>query len=148
MKFCQNCGAQVDPNNSFCPTCGGPLGDAPLQQPTPTTDANDTQTDKVLAIVSYIGFIGLVLHYAKVCKTDFGKFHALQATNLFIIEIGLDVVCAILQGMFRLIHLSFVGSIFGMVAGLAFIFNILGIVYACQGKKEEFKLVLPEPKKL
>jgi len=108
-------------------------------QPVPTTSTTETET--ALAALSYLGFLGLVFHYAKVCKTDFGKFHALQATNLFIIEVGLDVACGILQGMFRLIHLRFVGSIFGMIVGLSFIFNILGIVYACQGKKEELPII-------
>ena len=141
MKFCQNCGGQIPEGNTFCPTCGGAVNQAPTEKPVPTTDANDTQTEKVLAILSYLGFIGLIFHFAKVCKTDFGKFHALQGTNVFIIEVAIDVVAAICKALLTLIGLKFVGLLFDLAAALSFALSVIGIVYAAQGKKEEIPVI-------
>ena len=141
MKFCQHCGAQVPEGTSFCPTCGGPIDSTPLQQPTPTTNANDTQTEKVLAIVSYIGFLGLIFHLAKVCKTEFGQFHAKQASNIFIIELIIDVAVGILRGILSAVKMGWLGSIFGLLGTAVWVLGLVGLIYACQGKKEELPII-------
>lgn len=141
MKFCQNCGGQIPEGNNFCPICGGAVNQATTEQPVPTTNANDVESEKVLAILSYIGVIGLVLHFAKVCKTDFGKFHALQGTNVFILEVAISVVAAIIKFSLSLIGLKFVGALFDVASIAGWILSIIGIIYVCEGKKEELPII-------
>ncbi len=141
MKFCQNCGAQVPEGTNFCPTCGGPVDSTPLQQPVPTTNANDTQTEKALAAISYLGILGLIFHLAKVCKTDFGKFHALQAANVFILELIVNVAVSIIRTILRQVGMGWVGSILGLAGTAVWILGLVGLVYAIQGKKEELPII-------
>ena len=69
---CQNCGGQIPEGTAFCPTCGAQVQQAPTQPVQPqggqqyngqqVPGGTDTNTEKVIAIVSYLGIIGLIIY--------------------------------------------------------------------------------------
>jgi len=138
MKYCQHCGAEVSNDNNFCPTCGGPLDNKPMNKQ--KQNQSDVDIEKIYAIISYIGFLGLIFHFAKIPKTSLAKFHALQASNLFIIEFIFTSVIEIVAGLFRVVN-PFIGASISSISWILIIFNILGIVYAFQDKKEELPII-------
>ena len=82
MAFCTNCGSKIDDEARFCPDCGAPVvPGAPKAEPweeekkdfgtkitelnnTPDTtsefDQNDIQSNKVMAVLAYLGILVLV----------------------------------------------------------------------------------------
>ncbi len=149
---CQNCGGQIPEGTAFCPTCGAQVQQAPTQpvQPQggqqyngqPQGGAADTSTEKVIAIVSYFGFLGLIFHFAKVAKTPFGQFHAKQASNLFIISFIVSMAVSIVKTALYAAGLpTILVSMLGLVSTLVWILEIIGIVYAIQGKMEKVPLI-------
>lgn len=165
MKFCSNCGGQIPEGTSFCPTCGAAVPQtqqaqqvnpqpeqvnqqqfnqgqvnpgqqyAPGQQP---AGGADTSTEKIIAIFSYIGFLGLIFHFGKIAKTPFGQFHAKQASNLFIISFLVSFGIGIIKTVLYAVGMpSFIGSLLGLVSTFIWILELIGLVYACQGKMEK-----------
>ena len=83
MAFCTNCGSKIDDEARFCPDCGAPVvPGAPKAEPweeekkdfgtkinelnnTPDTtsefDQNDIQSNKVMAVLAYLGILVLAL---------------------------------------------------------------------------------------
>ena len=157
MKFCSNCGGQIPEGTAFCPTCGAAVPQdqqaqqqvqQQVQQPTqPGQQYNpgqqpaggvDSSTEKVIAICSYLGFIGLIFHFGKIAKTPFGQFHAKQASNLFIISFIVSIAISIIKSILYAVGLpSFIGSMLGLVSTFIWILELIGLVYACQGKMEK-----------
>lgn len=86
MAFCTNCGSKIDDEARFCPDCGAPVvPGAPKAEPweeekkdfgtkinelnnTPDTtsefDQNDIQSNKVMAVLAYLGILVLVPLFA------------------------------------------------------------------------------------
>ena len=101
-------------------------------------DAQDIQNNKVMGILAYFSWLVLIpLFAAKDSK--FARFHCNQGIVLAIAEIVAVAVCGILA------KLPFIGWIFGIVEGLVglacFIFAVLGIVNAANGKAKELPLI-------
>jgi uncharacterized membrane protein len=157
MKFCSNCGGQIPEGTAFCPTCGAAVAQnvnqqpqqqvAPTQQPgqqyngQPNVGGVDTNTEKIVAIVSYLSIIGLILHFAKAAKTPFGQFHVKQAANLSIIEIIASIAVSVLRVLISQLGIPFVGSILGLVNTAIYILGLVGLIWAAQGKMDKLPVV-------
>lgn len=101
-------------------------------------DAQDIEQNKVFAILAYISWLVLVPMFAAK-DSKFAKFHANQGLVLAIAEIA----CWIALGILR--RLPLIGWIFGLVESLfslvCFIFAVIGIVNAANGRAKELPVV-------
>lgn len=148
---CQNCGGQIPQGTAFCPNCGAQVQQAPVQPVQPqggqqynsqqVSGGVDTNTEKIIAIVSYLGIIGLILYFAKAAKTPFGQFHCKQGANLSIIELICSVAIGIISGVLSAAGVSFLGSFLGLINWAIYIFGIIGIIWAAQGKQEKLPVI-------
>ncbi len=70
MKYCRNCGKEIDENSSYCPECGAYVGDGPEQQneqfnyQQPTKQNNDVDGNNAgFNVLSFFfPLIGLILY--------------------------------------------------------------------------------------
>ncbi len=93
-------------------------------------DQADINSNKVMAILAYLGILVLIpLFAAKDSK--FARFHSHQGLLLLLVAI----LCGVIS---RIPVIGFIGSILGFISG---IFAIIGIVYAIQGKAKELPLI-------
>lgn len=92
----------------------------------------EDSNDKLFGILSYLGILWLVGLLAG--KTEFAKFHANQGLVLFIADIIVVGIAAVIP---------FVGwFIIGPVGGIAvFVFMIMGIVNAAQGQMKPLPII-------
>lgn len=159
MAFCQNCGAKLEGNESFCPACGAPTA---AQQPhaaqqtppasdfaataqklndTPDTtaefDQNDIAQNKAMAILAYLGILVLIPLFAAK-NSKFARYHANQGLVLFLTELACSVISGILS---RLIPLLVIRLIFSLVNIALLVWVILGIVNAANGKAKELPII-------
>ncbi|MFV0412181.1 MAG: DUF4870 domain-containing protein [Oscillospiraceae bacterium] len=103
-------------------------------------DPADIQSNKVMAVLSYFGFLFLIpLLAAK--DSRFAKFHVNQGLVLFVVEVILGIV----QGIFGLFYIPVISTIISValwvVSILLFVFAILGIVNAAQGKAKALPII-------
>ncbi|MFV0399743.1 MAG: DUF4870 domain-containing protein [Oscillospiraceae bacterium] len=105
-------------------------------------DPKDIEENKVMALLSYIGFLFLVPMLAKK-ESPYAQFHAKQGANLFILEIIVSVVFFILGLILG--GIPVIGTIISIISWLASlclgILAILGIVNAVTGKAKELPLI-------
>ena len=129
----------VTPESTVQPeqTVGNPLSP---QLDATRTDA-PTSNDILYAVISYIGFLSLIVLYAIKPKSEFALFHAKQAANLFIIDIIVAFGGGIIKGVLSAMHVPVFGSVIGLVSTAIWILNIIGLIYAAQGKKYELPVV-------
>ncbi len=100
MKYCKNCGTQLDDNAYVCPTCG--MRADPVSAPVPTSTTN------TFAIVGFIlsffmpllGLIFSIIGLNKVKECNSGKGLAVAGIIISAAEwvIGIIVVIAIVAG--------------------------------------------------
>ena len=97
-------------------------------------DQQDIQSNKVMAILAYIGILILVpLFAAKDSK--FARFHVNQALTLLIAGVALTIL-SVVFGFIPIIGLIF-DIIFGLAGICLLVLMILGIVNAATGKAKE-----------
>lgn len=111
MAFCGNCGTQIQDGVKFCPSCGKETAAPAAQQVKSvqsgqdtqqgqSADQSDAQTNKVMAIVSYIlFFVPLITGDHK--KSPFVKYHMNQGTILFGIAVAYGIVSSILRAIIK-----------------------------------------------
>ena len=93
-------------------------------------DQADINSNKVMAILAYIGILFLIpLFAAKDSK--FARFHTNQGLMLFLLAIAASIIS-------KIPVIGFIGAILGF---LCFIFAIIGIIYAAQGKAKELPFI-------
>ena len=93
-------------------------------------DPADVSNNKVMAILAYIGILFLIpLLCAK--NSKFARFHTNQGLVLFLIGIvcSLGALIPVVKIIFRIASL------------LVFVCQIVGIVYAAQGKAKELPVI-------
>ncbi len=170
MAFCSKCGNQIADSSKFCDKCGAPVGEAASKKTDNTAknfsdsvedlgakiagfnntddytaehDQADIANNKVFAVLSYIGILVLIPIFAA-SNSKFAKFHANQGLVLFIGEIAVNIVLAIIKIIMYAIAEP-LGSIFSVVSWiisvLILIIAIIGIVNAAQGKAKELPLI-------
>ena len=96
-------------------------------------DQADINSNKVMAIIAYFGILVLIpLFAAKDSK--FARFHTNQGLVLFIAAI----IVAILGSILSKIHLGFISTILDIIV---FVFALIGIINAAQGKAKELPFI-------
>lgn len=105
-------------------------------------DQADIQSNKVMAVLSYIGILWLVpMLGAK--ESKFAQFHANQGIVLFLFELAYNVVSQIIQAILGGIPVvsALVSVILSLLNLVFLVLAILGIVNACQGKAKELPII-------
>ena len=168
MKFCKNCGQQLNDDAGFCPSCGTPANNdaanaaapeaAPVQ-PVVMDEAADVQANRGIAWLAYCGLLLLVPLFAR--KTSaYCKFHVKQGATLCAVMIAYQILQASFLAIIRAIfpgELSYsllrgyyyensvATNIFTFIfsAGTIFlcVLAIIGIVNAATGKKNKLLLI-------
>ncbi len=155
MAFCTKCGRQLEEGATVCPNCGEPVKSAgastagdkvrdefnkitEMRDTTSSYDPQDIANNKAMAVLAYIGFLVLVpLLGAK--ESKYARFHTNQGLVLFIFEVAVGLISAILG------WIPVLGWIIKIVCGLidvvALVFAILGIVNACKGVCKELPII-------
>lgn len=168
MKYCTKCGAELTDETKFCPSCGQATeaknenvnNDAKKEEyqkkiedavtdfvntkdETDGFDPDDINKNKALSILSYIGFL-FIIPLIAAPQSKFAKFHANQGLILFIAEAVIGVASSIVTTIGYFIA-SFIGGLFSAVFSLvgivSFIFMVIGIINAVQGKAKELPII-------
>ena len=156
MAVCKKCGAELQENAQVCAQCGAAVEgkDAneaineavkktqkvlnDLNQTKDTTSqfaAQDVEDNKLWAILSYLAFLCfLPLLVAKDSK--FAMYHANQGCVLFIVDIIVGIICAIIR------IVPVIGGLVSIVCGLAILaLMLLGMWNALQGRAKELPII-------
>lgn len=164
MKYCQYCGTELPDDTKFCPSCGKETSNneqksqaADYQKKvedavqgfmntpdeTDCYDANDISNNKVLAVLAYLGIL-IIVPLIAAPQSKFAKFHVNQGLVLLIASIIVNIATGILSTIAFFIA-EIIGALVGLVSGVVglviFIFTIIGIVNAAQGKAKELPLI-------
>lgn len=169
MAFCKNCGNNLPEGATFCSQCGTATTDTQAQAQTAQTqdttkanglfdmpdstaefDATDIQSNKVMAVLSYISLLVLIPIFAAK-DSKFARFHATQGFNVALIEVAVWILQAIIgallgglaYGAFGLaVTLSGLFSlVFSLINIACGILAIIGIVNAAQGKAKKLPVI-------
>lgn len=87
-------------------------------------------TKKTTDIVAYITLIGWIVAFCAGTKQE-SKFHLNQALVIWIINLILTILA----------NIPIVGIVAGILSLVLFVFWIIGLVNACQGKEKELPLI-------
>ena len=96
-------------------------------------DQADINSNKVMAILAYLGILVLIPLFAAK-NSKFARFHTNQGLILLICAI----IVSILGSILTRIHLGFISWILDV---LVFVFAIIGIINAAQGKAKELPFI-------
>lgn len=156
--FCSQCGTPVSDTASQAATERQQDGTKAknifdTDDSTAEFDPADISQNKIMAVLSYIGILVLIPIFAAK-DSKFARFHATQGLNVCVFSVAYYIVYAILTAILRAIFYSSyalmgVGSvilgILGVVNALAsaviLVYEILGIVNACQGKAKQLPII-------
>lgn len=102
-------------------------------------DQNDIQTNKIMAMLAYLGIL-FFLPLVACPDSKFGRFHANQGLILFIIDVAIGIVCSILA------FIPFVGwilsSLIGGLVGLCMLgLLIFGMINTYNGNAKQLPLI-------
>lgn len=105
---------------------------------TASFDQNDIQQNRVMGVLSYLGILVLIPLFAA-RESPFARFHCNQGIVLALAEVILSFAVRIFG---RLPLVGWIIRLVGVLGGLAlFVFAIMGIVNAINGKAKELPLV-------
>ena len=105
---------------------------------TASFDQNDIQQNRVMGVLSYLGILVLIPLFAA-RESPFARFHCNQGIVLALAEVILSFAVRIFG---RLLLVGWIIRLVGGLGGLAlFVFAIMGIVNAINGKAKELPLV-------
>ena len=143
MKFCTDCGTQMEVHLTTCPSCGN----APISDKSPST-TSDAEANKTMAILAYILFFVPLLTGAHK-SSEFVKFHTNQGIVIALGSIAYGIVSSILltmlSGMFLFAGGWGIYGLFSSLIGLLWlaptVFAVMGIVSAVQGKTQPLPII-------
>ena len=105
---------------------------------TASFDQNDIQQNRIMSVLSYLGILVLIPLFAAK-ESPFARFHCNQGIVLALAEVFLSIAGKILG------RLPLIGWIIKLVAALGgialFVFAIMGIINAVNGRAKELPLV-------
>lgn len=135
MTFCPFCGKQLEDGATCdCQTKQAPVTDVQ----TPNT-AYSTSNGKIFAALSYVGILWIIGLLVDPDKNDPKvKFHVGQGLLLFIANIALNIVSAILGNFMP----GFIMTLLNMAIWVFLIvFMIIGIINAIHGEDKELPVI-------
>lgn len=170
MAFCHNCGTHLADGAAFCANCGSPQNAAKPQQPnyqqynqqnnqqtyqqaapqdensfkklfdtpdhTNELDRKDISQNNIMAIFCYLGLLVLIPLFA-VKNSRYCRFHSNQGLVSIILSASIGLISWLLGG---LVHWVF--NILTAPVALAILaLQVLGIIYAIQGKARELPII-------
>ena len=163
MKFCPNCGAQLEDSAVFCASCGAntnesaagaapaqqtiaqpaaPVYTAPVAPAAPVYDhtaeftAQEISEGKVYAMLCYLmGVIGIIIALLAAKDNGFIHFHVRQAMKLQVTEILLVIVALVLCWTI------IVPLAAGICGCIVFVLQIIAFFQICGGKAKEPAIV-------
>ena len=136
MKYCKNCGKQIEEDMTLCEECKKKDQNV-FEQIGESIKKIDTESDKnnAIAVLSYLGILVLI-PLILFQKNKFVRFHVNQGLVLFIF----DAICSAFS--FVTFFVPVVGAIISGVLGLiSLILMIIGIVNACNNKMEKLPII-------
>ena len=143
MKFCPNCGTQLEEGALSCPGCGAAFTVQPAApvyvDPTDHTgefDPADISENKVFAMLPYLlSVVGVIV--ALLAKTDsrYAAFHVRQYLKICVCQVLVTIISAVL--VFTLIV-----PIAGLICELILlVVDVICFVQVCEGKAREPAIV-------
>ena len=163
-KLCNTCLAPVNNGQNFCQLCGTSV-EAIEEVVNPVIPKTDAESNRLLAAVGYLLFF-LPILFGYYRKSAFAKFHAKQATLLFILSTALFLGLVILRevinffltttayisdinvllntawqhGFGVFFHFYLVGMI-NILHLMPFALMLIGVFNALQGKKKPLPII-------
>ena len=132
MAFCRNCGAKLEEDSKFCPSCGAPV--TPAQQAPRAQVVVEDRPDcnKWFGVLAYLGPVLFVPMFVKK-NSKFAQFHVRQGFNLLVFYIAL-VLARYTLGIIPYVGTYFFSYVFDIGLIAVSVFSIIGISTALQGK--------------
>lgn len=140
MKFCPNCGTQMEDNAAFCPKCGVQPNAAPNMTYAPVDpydhtaefDPQDISDNKVYAMLVYLmGTIGIIIALLAAQNSRFVAFHVRQALKIVAVNLLMVIASAVL---FWTIIVPIAA---GVMAVVFWVIKIICFFQICSGKAKE-----------
>lgn len=140
MKFCPNCGTQMEDNAAFCPKCGVQPNAAPNVTYAPVDpydhtaefDPQDISDNKVYAMLVYLmGTIGIIIALLAAQNSRFVSFHVRQALKIVAVNLLMVIASAVLFWTF------IVPIAAGVMAVVFWVIKIICFFQICSGKAKE-----------
>ncbi|HAA99993.1 MAG TPA: zinc ribbon domain-containing protein [Ruminococcaceae bacterium] len=140
MKFCPNCGTQMEDNAAFCPKCGVQPNAAPNVTYAPVDpydhtaefDPQDISDNKVYAMLVYLmGTIGIIIALLAAQNSRFVAFHVRQALKIVAVNLLMVIASAVL---FWTIIVPIAA---GVMAVVFWVIKIICFFQICSGKAKE-----------
>lgn len=161
MKFCPNCGAQLNDNALFCPNCGtnpnvqqpnmnqqpnmqqqnpqmnqmGYYPAVPVYDPydhTADFDPKDISENKVYAMTLYLlGVVGIIIALLAAGKSNYVSFHIRQVLKFTIVYTLVGIVTLLL------VWTVIVPIVAGILVAVLGVVQIAMFFSICQGKAKE-----------
>lgn len=140
MKFCPNCGTQMEDNAAFCPKCGVQPNAAPNMTYAPVDpydhtaefDPQDISDNKVYAMLVYLmGTIGIIIALLAAQSSRFVAFHVRQALKIVAVNLLMGIISAVLIWTF------IVPIAAGVMVVVFWVIKIICFFQVCSGKAKE-----------
>ena len=131
MAFCKQCGAKLNDDSKFCPSCGAPVEEA-QSAPRAEVQSNQPDCNKWFGVLAYLGPVLFVPMFVKK-DSKFAQYHVRQGFNLLVFW----VAAAVLQ--FTIGFIPYFGEYFiRILCGVAevgiCVLSVIGIVHALKGE--------------
>ncbi len=137
MAYCKNCGAQLNPDSKFCPSCGAPV--TPVQTTYKAQVTEETpDCNKWFGVLAYLGPVLFVPMFVKK-DSKFAQFHVRQGFNLLVFWVA-SVLLECTVGLIPYVGKYFFNPIVYIAQVGITVFSIIGIVFALQGKMKPLPL--------
>lgn len=143
MRYCINCGKQLEDGVVFCPNCGtssqgtgaGPTYVDPFDR-TAEFDAEDAKQNKIFAMLIYLsGVVGIIVALLVSRDSAYIKFHVTQYVKFLIAFTLVSLITAVLA--FTVI----VPIIGGIALIVLLVCDIISFFKAASGKSVEMPII-------
>lgn len=133
--------APVEPAAPATPEVTQPVEQTTTQEAGTTTEDGLQENDKLYGVLSYLGVLSLIVLYVIKPKTEYALFHAKQGSNLFIIQLIINIFGGIVTYVLRLAHVPFAGTLVSLVSTAVWVLSLIGLIWAIQGLKKELPVI-------